>query len=340
VRSRYSQVHDVAVTPELLETLLKLEAIFMPHATRQRLRIYENRTKDFARFVHYTSAEAALSIIRSKRIWMRNTMCMSDYLEVQHGHQLLHKVLSTNDNAKRLFAALDACVPGAAEESFKLFDQWWNDIRFNTYITSISEHDDSEDSHGRLSMWRAFGGSNSARVGIVLKLPKFSPATDALNIMASPVAYLREADVNADVNQIIQNIEDSCGYLPTVDRPLIVSCVYNMLAAGVVCMKHEGFHEEREWRVVYGPKRNASPLMETATETIGGVPQIIHKIPLDRTVSDDLADIDVAQIFDRLIIGPSMYALPMYEAFVGALTEKGVPDAAKRVVISGIPIRS
>ncbi len=105
-------------------------------------------------------------------------------------------------------------------------------------------------------------------------------------------------------------------------------------------MKHEGFHEEREWRVVYGPKRNASPLMETATEAIGGVPQIIHKIPLDRTVSDDLADIDVAQIFDRLIIGPSMYALPMYEAFVGALAEKGVPDAAKRIVISGIPIRS
>jgi hypothetical protein len=105
-------------------------------------------------------------------------------------------------------------------------------------------------------------------------------------------------------------------------------------------MKHEGFLEEREWRVVYGPKRNASALMETATEAIGGVPQIIHKIPLDRGISEDLADIDVAQIFDRLIIGPSMYAVPMHEAFVRALTEKGVPDAAQRVVVSGIPIRS
>jgi hypothetical protein len=330
----------VAVTPEHLETLLKLETIFMPHATKRRSEMYENGTKDYARFVHYTSAEAALSIIRSKRIWMRNTMCMSDYREVQHGYELLHKVLSTNDNAKRFFAALDACVPGAAQESFKLFDDWWNDIRFSTYITSISEHYDSEDLHGRLSMWRAFGGSNAARVGIVLKLPKFSQATDALNIMVSPVAYLREADVQAELDQVIENVQTFCGYLPTVDRSLIVSCVYAMLMAGVVCMKHEGFLEEREWRVVYGPRRKPSALMEMATESIGGVPQTIHRIPLDRGISEDLASIDIAQIFDRLIIGPSMYAVPMHEAFVRALTEKGVPDATKRVVVSGIPIRS
>jgi hypothetical protein len=330
----------VATTPEQLETLMRLEAIFMPHATKRRMEIYSDGTKDYARFVHYTSAEAALSIIRSKRIWMRSTMCMSDYREVQHGYELLLKVLSRDGNAKRFFAALDACVPGAAEESFKLFDQWWNDIRFSTYITSISEHDDTEDAHGRLSMWRAFGGGNAARVGIVLKLPKFSAATDALNIMVSPVAYLREADVQTELDQVIQNVQTACTYLPTVDRSLIVTCVYAMLSAGVVCMKHEGFHEEREWRVVYGPRRKPSALMETATEAVGGVPQTIHKIPLDRSVSDDLAAIDVAQIFDRLIIGPSMYGVSMHEAFVRALTEKGVTDAAQRVVVSGIPIRS
>jgi hypothetical protein len=197
----------------------------MPHATKRRLEMYGNGTKDHARFVHYTSADAALSIIRSKRIWMRSTMCMSDYREVQHGYERLRKVLSTNGNAKRFFDVLHACVPGAAQESFKLFDDWWNDIRFSTYITSISEHDDSEDSHGRLSMWRAFGGSNAARVGIVLKLPKFSLATDALSIMVSPVAYLREDDVQAELDQIIQNIGTFCGYLPTIDRSRIVSCV-------------------------------------------------------------------------------------------------------------------
>jgi len=34
--------------------------------------------------VHYTSAEAALSIIGDKRVWIRNTTCMSDFREVEH----------------------------------------------------------------------------------------------------------------------------------------------------------------------------------------------------------------------------------------------------------------
>ena len=103
----------MAISPELMETLLKLEAIFMPHSTARRNVLYENRTKDYARFVHYTSADAALKIIKSKRVWMRNTTCMSDYREVQHGYDVLTKVFATNGNFGRFQSALDAFVPGA-----------------------------------------------------------------------------------------------------------------------------------------------------------------------------------------------------------------------------------
>jgi hypothetical protein len=41
-----------------------------------------------------------------------------------------------------------------------------------------------------------------------------------------------------------------------------------------------------------------------------------------------------------IIIGPTVYAAPMYWAFVEALTKAGMTDAGSRVVISGIPIRS
>jgi hypothetical protein len=46
-------------------------------------------------------------------------------------------------------------VLGTVQEVIGVFNKWWRDIRFNTYITSISKHDRKEDSHGRLSMWRA-----------------------------------------------------------------------------------------------------------------------------------------------------------------------------------------
>ena len=113
-----------------------------------------------------------------------------------------------------------------------------------------------------------------------------------------------------------------------------------MLVAAVTCLKHKGFHEEREWRVLYAPIRDPSPLMEHSTEIIGGVPQIVYKAPLDGRVSQDLTDIEMSRIVDRLIIGPSPYPWVMYQAFVAALNEIGIPDANKRVFVSDIPIRA
>jgi hypothetical protein len=67
------------LSPEQIQNALKLESIFMPHARKQRDEIYKKQTgfetgvsREPIRFVHYTSAEAALGIITSKRIWMRS----------------------------------------------------------------------------------------------------------------------------------------------------------------------------------------------------------------------------------------------------------------------------
>jgi hypothetical protein len=168
------------LTPEQFQLVIKLEGIFMPHARRQRDETYARQAKPDAtvetavlRFVHYTSAEAALSIIRTKRFWMRNAMCMADYREVQHGFDIFNRFFS--DQAKRngFIAALDASAQGAALDAISTFNQHWNSIRFDTYITSVSEHDRNEDSHGRLSMWRGFGG-NAARIAMVFNIPWFS----------------------------------------------------------------------------------------------------------------------------------------------------------------------
>jgi hypothetical protein len=112
-----------------------------------------------------------------------------------------------------------------------------------------------------------------------------------------------------------------------------------MLLAGVTCLKHEGFREEREWRAIYCPKFYQSPLMESAIEVVGGVPQLVYKLPLDATASPPLADLDFSRIFHRLIVGPSPYPWPMYDAFREALTKAGVTDSQDRVWTSGIPIR-
>jgi hypothetical protein len=189
-------------------------------------------------------------------------------------------------------------------------------------------------------MWRAFG-REGARVALVLKLPDFSEATGALNIMFSPVAYSTESQAHDVLHEVAENIRANNDFLRSLDRSVVVGVVYNMLVVGVCCLKHEGFLEEREWRVIYTSKPAPSSLIECSTEVVGGIPQIVHKLPLDWTVSDALSDLDVSRIFDRLIIGPgsSQYSSAIRQAFVAALDSAGVTDAEARVVVSGIPIR-
>ncbi len=312
----------------------------MPHARRQRDALYANQSEDFLpRFVHYTSAENALSIIRNKRLWMRNASCMSDYREVQHGFDILAKFFSDKPRLDGFTSALDQCASGAAMEAINLFNQWWNDIRHHTYISSISEHIDKEDHHGRLSMWRTFGNS-TAKVGLVFRIPKFSGAADALGLMFSPVAYLTEAETHGVISDVVTNIQANGDFLRSIDRQEIVGWVFSMLLGGVTCLKHEGFAEEREWRAIYSPNRRPSSLIEISTEVIAGVPQIVHKIPLDVTTSPVLTELDLASMFDRLIIGPTQYPLAMYEAFKIALTAAGVADATNKIFASLIPIRT
>src|SRR6202030_2201419 len=109
--------------------------------------------------------------------------------------------------------ALNACAANLAEESISFFDQWWTDIRFNTYICSISEHEDSEDGHGRLSMWRAFG--QSSRAAMVMRLPQEGSA-EGLHVTLSPVAYFGQAEVEEQLWSVIRNINDNRDYLRTI----------------------------------------------------------------------------------------------------------------------------
>jgi hypothetical protein len=326
-------------TQEQIAKGIRLGHIFMPYAERQRKAFFEKiPNQTHARLVHYTTAESALKIINSKRIWMRNTHVMADYREVQHGFEIFNNFFSDPTKGKVFAETLDECAPGVALEAIKMFNESWRDIQFNTYISSISEHQDSEDQHGRLSMWRAFGGGG-ARVGIVLKIPTLSQGSLALGLLFSPVAYLMEDAAHKVMEEVIDNIRIDGDFLRTFDRVVLVRAVFMMLLAGVVCLKHVGFHEEREWRAIYAPKLWPSALMESSTEVIAGVPQVVHKIPLDPAVSGYLADLDFAKMFDRLIVGPTPYVWPMYDAFVDALAKAGVADAGTRLFASGIPLR-
>lgn len=325
------------MTPEQFELAQRLEEIFLPTTRARRTRLYQDGSA--CRFVHYTSADAALSIIRTKRLWLRNTTCMADYREVQHGFDNLRTYFSDEARIRQFHSVFDDCHAGVATEAINLFNGWGSDILSNTYIASVSAHDDREDQHGRLSMWRGFGG-NGARVGLVFRVPWRSAAAATLNVRFSPVTYLRPDEVSAEFEAVMQNVRANRDWLRTLDRQIISNSIYHMLETAVTCRKHEGFHEEQEWRAIYAPRRFPSEYTESELVTVNGIPQLVFKLPLDAKASPALADLDLAAMFDSLIIGPSQYPGALNQAFAMALLGAGVQDAANRIRVSGIPLRA
>jgi hypothetical protein len=323
------------LTVEQLATIEMLNSTLFPYAARKRKEMIDSS----GRFVHYTSAENALNILKTKCVWMRNTTCMTDYREVHHGFDALRRYFANEPMRQAFNSALNECHAGIADETIASFDQAWQSTQLQTYITSISEHDDREDVHGRLSMWRAFGNS-TARVAIVLRLDLGLGKNVSLGAELSPVGYFTDEELAHEFNTVITNIHENKEFLRGVDRAWLLTSVLATLPSGVVCLKHEGFGEEREWRVIHSPGRHSSQHIQSSIELVSGVPQRVYKISMRSDAEAGLTGLNPNELIDRIIIGPTQYPFAMYEAFVSALTDVGFADAAVRVFNSQIPVRT
>ncbi|MEP4378300.1 MAG: DUF2971 domain-containing protein [Alphaproteobacteria bacterium] len=265
---------------------------------------------------------------------------MNDISEVEHGFENLRNCFAEEERKDSFFNALNAVSPKLAEETIGLFDDWIDRIRTSTFITCLSEHDQSEDKYGRLSMWRAY--QRDIGVALVLKPDVFRSESDALKVYSSPVAYVDEEEFLGDFIKIVENIRSEQEFLKTVQREHIVAYIFFTLLFAVTCSKNPGFHEEREWRLIHLPGAFTGKVdhLETAVEVIEGVPQIVKKIPLVNIPDQGLVGAEIPEILDRVIIGPSDYHFQIYEAFATTLSELGVEDASSKVYFSEIPLRT
>ena len=199
----------------------RLEEIFHPEAIRQRQKVGFSKDGDVIRLVHYTSSDVAIKIIKNKCMWMRNTTCMSDFMEVQHGFSMLFSFFNSEES-KAFTDALDSCHEGISSRVLEAVNNWANFFRYDTYITSISEHLADEDDHGRLSMWRAYGGS--CGVGIVFKVPYSAADVYKLGLTFSPVAYLSEKRAHEVLREITSNIVKNTELLKSMDPVSVANC--------------------------------------------------------------------------------------------------------------------
>lgn len=325
---------------------VKIDEIFFPYATKQRRawlarHVAAHGDSGLPRLAHYTSAEAALSVIKTKRVWARNATRMIDSSEIHHGLELLHQCIHEGDRVARFTAALNACHADSAAAVFDFYNKTTGDIVGDTFFACLTEHDLEENLSGRLSMWRGFSrGAATDRVAIVLEVPKSSPAAIAMGMIFSPVAYLGRAEMAHVIEDVIRNVQENREWLQKLDINKFQYAAYAVLHFAGTCVKHPGFKEEREWRAVLPRYLRQEKVVERATVDLGGGDEAIYKIPLDSTVTEGLADLDFPQIFSQLIVGPATRdPEALVRQFVEELERAGVADAASRVVVSEIPLR-
>lgn len=314
------------------ETLKRMQ-IFHPYTIERMERVKDGKI----RFVHYTSAENAMNIIRNGEVWMRKSSIMNDFMEIDHGLACLGAAWRSEDSGTTFKETLDKIYDGLAEEVGVLFDGWVPHFKFGTYLASLSEHGDDEDKSGRLSMWRAYG--STCGVGLVLNNHFIFNETDALKAYTNPVAYLDEDGFKEKFEELTRSVSDNCNSLNAYTRDELTAAVFNAFKYAVLCTKHPGFKEEREWRVVYTPAQERSAHISEALVTIDGVPQNIQKILLRNIPEEGLVGIEIPELINRVIVGPTNYPAAISEAFVEALTAANVPEAGRMVWASDIPIR-
>lgn len=311
---------------------ITLNGVFLGYATGRQLKVQKENT----RLVHYTSAEVAANIIRRREIWMRRASTMNDFMEVEYGINCLVRTYR-GPSGEHFRNELDRLFPALRPRLEKWFDSWVTGFKHDTFLACFSEHHDEEDTLGRLSMWRAYGGSTG--VALVLRNSAFLGTSDALRVYTSPVAYLRPDAFAQEFEAMGQRVSQHADFLKEQGEKIADAHICNMFRFAVLSTKHPGFHEELEWRIIHSPSYEPSERVLKAVETIQGIPQHVIKVPLKNYPDQGFAGAEVHEVLDRIIIGPTRHPHVIADAFCDLLRQAKVPDPEKKICISDIPLR-
>ncbi|MDR7157251.1 hypothetical protein J2W40_004099 [Sphingobium xenophagum] len=323
--------------------------------------IIEHAKQNHRKFVHYTSAEAALSIIAKKEVWLRNSSAMNDYSEIGYGEMLFRNVFHSDSDATRMSrSVLDSINPGLHDRLAQFFEQRAAQRRHFTYLISVSEHgphevkpgmipDQGEEKYGRLSMWRAYG-RDRVGVAMVFNSQALMAPSNVIGAYTNPVAYVEQGDFNHLYCSILLRAERHAEALKQLPDGWFEQNLQRFIDNAALALKHPGFSEEREWRITYSANPDAEHISDEIFNAeshvkrefvcINGLPQRIYKIPLKDYPEEGFVGAELNSLMEKIIIGPSQYPVMVADAIIMALRNAGVENPEQRIAISNIPLRT
>ena len=286
---------------------------------------------------HYTSITTLERIAQTGEIWFSNPLYMNDVDELRYGMNLGLHAVRTHTGLRQ------ACPPAQYNALLDAFDALFtafdNESAFDVYVFSCSEHDDAIGDDGLLSMWRGYGGDGNG-VAIVFDMSQLLAAASPL--LVHQVQYLSYEASEGWMDQKLQRfalaLQQQGG--SAADMAPAAAALFERIKLFALFTKHRGFHEEREWRIVYLREHDhGNELVQQLHYAIG--PRGIE--PRLRFTTDALGGPRAAPRLDemvqRIILGPVL-ATPLALRSAVRMLEIYQPAWADRVTRSSTPYRS
>lgn len=317
------------------ETQKLVDLFFCYNRKRSNLMGVNNR-----QLAHYTTADTALKILKGRSMWLRNAGVMNDYSEFEHGKAVIGPVLQ-GPLGVRLFALLDSIEPELSRKTMELHVQHRQHAREAVFMLSLSEHNPA-DRLGRLSMWRAYGGP-VAGVALLFKreIVDIQPEVD-LELAAMPVLYGGPELFHVEFEEMLTKLEAEIDFLKSRGPEVIARITATVLQFAMMTIKHPGFSEEEEWRVIHRPYEFSSAYIAPKTLTISGVPQAIYEIPFyDEQLGGlhTIPELKLNDMLEGIIIGPCLYPETVFRAIRDEMEAAGIENAKEKIIVSDIPLR-
>ncbi|MGG5412498.1 DUF2971 domain-containing protein [Edwardsiella tarda] len=288
---------------------------------------------------HYTSIQTFEQIVTKEQFWFSNPLFMNDLEELRFGMNEGASELHKNE------AIRDACrTPENYKKLLDIFDNLFNDFDskhvLNTYILCFSEHA-PDDNDGLLSMWRGYGNSGSG-AALVIDTAKINENPESPMIIGK-VHYASKDQRKKWISEKLISLADVISNHAKVEDDFFdaARAWMHRLKTFALFTKHHGFHEEREWRIVYMSDNDREQSFKKyfghlATNR-GIEPKL--KLPIKPIPELKTENISLGTLVNRIILGPSVSSALAANSLRQMLRNIGQTDLAKKVVTSEIPFR-
>jgi hypothetical protein len=269
---------------------------------------------------HYTNAAGLLGILDRSAFWATDLRFLNDAQEAIYAHDLFVEAVRSADNP-----ALQAGHPAYDDpqpfgqvfaEYKKLVAAELNSPDFPVYVTCFCESGDL------LSQWRAYGSDHGYAIEVkadalktaVHQIVGYPPGKSLMQVRYGPDAA---ADV---VSTAMQEISKDTNLGGAGVHAHYMALRLTAMLAGV---KHPGFREECEWRVVAAFEREEPELVKFRSTPMAIVPYIEVAVARDAIVT--------------IRVGPGRH-VDVREAGVRRLLRK--LDCGAGVLHSEVPLRT